>query len=349
MNPASCSHIGIDISGRTIHAVQLVRRADTWTAAAIASFPRLEGGTVRPENEASRIAHVLRRHGFRACNVSLAAPDDRLLTAVIDLPPRSSGAPVAQIARTEMSRLFKRDAATLETALWELPATARPGGGVPTMAVACPYDASASLLDAFTPLGFRIRSLVPRGLALARASQSWLAPSACGSLIIDVGWESAKLIVILQNVLVYERTLEGAEFSRLRNQIAARARIEPEIADLYLAGDSLVTHDSGNRIADVVSAMLDEHARNLCEQVRVSVTYLGHRYPGTQLGRVLLVGEHAPAPGLAQRLTLGLNTEVRSLSMLDAAGLPPHLSDRAGDTGPLAAAGLAMLSLEARS
>jgi len=51
--------------------------------------------------EAEQLVRLLNAEGFRGNELVVGVPGPRLLTGILDLPPRSSGAPVEEIAKVE--------------------------------------------------------------------------------------------------------------------------------------------------------------------------------------------------------------------------------------------------------
>src|SRR5262245_41350251 len=96
--------IGIDLGGYSMKAVQLDRSRGGWRvhAAVILALPApnhpLDANTVR------MLRDTLHRQGFASDRVVLAAPAAQLEVDVLEIPPRTSGAPVEQIARLELAR-----------------------------------------------------------------------------------------------------------------------------------------------------------------------------------------------------------------------------------------------------
>ena len=136
------SSIGVEIGNRQIAAVQLDGSGRRVLAAAMVArkagpageaaaeteapsdIPREASGAFGSE-EAHRLESVLYRQGFTGNQIVLAVPDGKLMTAVLELPSRASGAPVDQLARVELGRLHKRDPGEFEMGCWDVPRPAR--------------------------------------------------------------------------------------------------------------------------------------------------------------------------------------------------------------------------------
>src|SRR5947208_478066 len=95
--PTTASPIGIDITARDIQAVQLRRTKTSARASAMVSIPRLDPETDLTVRDLDRLSSVLYRHGFAGRDIVLAVPENKLLSSMMELPPRNGAAPFEQI------------------------------------------------------------------------------------------------------------------------------------------------------------------------------------------------------------------------------------------------------------
>src|SRR5688572_9762504 len=96
--------IGIDVGSKSIKAVQAERLADgTAKVVAAMSRPRDAIGPTTAAESADLVDSV-RSSGFTGSATAIAAPPIDAIVSTIELPPRSSNAPLDQLARMEMSR-----------------------------------------------------------------------------------------------------------------------------------------------------------------------------------------------------------------------------------------------------
>src|SRR3954469_22958163 len=184
------SPIGLDIGGRTIKAVQLVRAGGKWRLHAAVALPQPEVNQPIVPQTARYVREALFRHGFAGDRLVLAAPAKQLEGAVLELPPRSSGAPVEQIARAELARGAKLESDPFEIECWDLPSPARAGTGTSVMAVAMRHADAAAILDPFEADGFKLVAIDTQAWALARAAGPYEIPGTISALL-DIGWNSA--------------------------------------------------------------------------------------------------------------------------------------------------------------
>lgn len=339
----STSPIGIDVGSRWIHAAQLARAGDDWRLHATARIPRIPDASL--DAEAERLASILERRGFLGDAAVLAAPPGMLLTSVLELPPRTSGAPVAQLAAAELGRMHKCDPGAMEVALWEVPAANRAASGCEYMVAACAHEASDALLDAFENAGLEVRALDLLQLALLRACASGIRPPPAMDALLHLGWDRCSLMIVTDGVIAYERALEGAEGKALVTTIAQRldadlAAIE-EILTGRLPEPSPESREHRRELETEIRDFTTAHVAALVEQVHTSFAYVSRRYTDRDLGTVTIAGEFGALEGLSTRLaTLGV--EARTARAHDA--VRSEQPDAEADLGPsiIGAIGLAM-------
>jgi Tfp pilus assembly PilM family ATPase len=281
------------------------------------------------QQEAARLEAVLYRSGFEGRRVVACVPDGKLVTAVLELPPRTSGAPLDQLARVELARVHKLEPGAFELACWDLPAPARAGDATHMMAAACPNADADTLLDAIESVGLHVIALDIKPWALTRAC----APVSSGdgtTVLLDVGEEGAMLTAVRQGAPVYERMMRDAGTASLRGRFQSELALEPAVADFLFdslqreahQGDDAGARESGLRLAR-------EHVDHLREEVASALDYIAHRYPG-RVSLLALTGQGAAIPGLAQCLARGAEHEVRSVAPADLTSCPqtlPHGRD----------------------
>jgi len=302
------SPIGVDFGQRTVKAAQCRRVRGGWRLVRAVSIPRAERTVLPTPLECARLAGVLYRRGFEGTGVVLAAPVNATLTSIMDLPPRGSGAPVDTIAKMELARAHKRDAGTLEVAWWELPDPARPGGtrasdGVAAMAVGMTHEHANALLDSMRAAGLNVVAIEPLPMALARAVLPLCAGAGGGlSAIVDVGWSAATVSLIHGTTLIYTRAVEEAGLKKFYERALPRLGLDEARLDRLLAESENIKTSERRGIDREVHSQLEAYAETLSRELRASLTYAGHRYPGVARGSLMLVGGGAELAGLAQHV-----------------------------------------------
>ena len=228
--------IGIDVGTRNIKAAQLCRSDGQYSIAALALLPRAPRSCLRQEDagaeqidpqEIISLRGSLRRQGFCGNDVVLAAPDEKLLRGILELPGRVSGTAIHQMARMELSRLHHVAPDSFELVHWELASADKSAGRLAdkskpttqTLALGCPHDVANAYLDAFEEAGLNVTALDVRSAAAARACLPLIAPAASSPLLsceskkggegvtclLDLQWNSTKLLLVQGHTLIYEK------------------------------------------------------------------------------------------------------------------------------------------------
>lgn len=323
--------IGIDVDGRSIAAVQLAGDPAQQTIEAATVFSRAQPNADISTLEVQRLVDVLYRQGFHGNRVVLAVPNQKLMTSVLELPPASSGAPLAQIARTELAGIHRTDPGNIELSFWDLPARNRASETTQVMAAGCEQSDAHALLDAFESQGLDVVALDIESWAMARACQRHVHAKSGQAALLNLRWDSAVLVLLHQNVVVYERVLAEAGLKSLHESVASLTKLDADVVDYALstAGvrpkcESGVSADA--IVADAQSA-ITAHFDELVREVRISLSYATHRF-GAAPDQLLIMGDGAAMPGLTELLNASL--EISSLvvdpAQLGAAAAPAAAS-----------------------
>lgn len=337
------SPIGIDIGGQWIKAVQLAGPAHAGARPAIAAVvrvPRVRPGEDVTDDDAARLSDVLYRQGFRGSRIVLAAAPDMLLSSALELPPRTSGAPLEDIARTEVSRANKCEPDSFEMECWDLPGLGRPGEGTHVMVAACPHAKADALADLFQRNGLDTAAIDTRGWALARgcaplAGKAGIPGGSGLSAVLELSWSAGLLVVVSGGVVVFERSLEDAGLRGLHAALHSAHGVDGETAELILgraeAGD----------VAPEVRALVSDYAAGMMRELSISLAYAEQRFSRTPPDSLLLVGGGAGLPGLGEALTAGLELPVRPVRPADLTDVPPFAAAACASPSLVAAVGLA--------
>lgn len=370
--------VGIDVGSRTFKAVQLERvRGGKARVVAAAIRPRTAepcivpaassaaGGsaanaivaTCAPVNnsEVDALAQALGSAGFTGDRVVLAAPAEGLMVTPIELPPRSSQAPLEQLARMEVSRNFRCTPDSFEFSWWEMPAGMRGGRGTEAFAVALPHAKADSFLDPFDACHLDVQALETQQAALVRACRSALAEKTI-TAILDLGWGPATLGFVHHEMLTFSRRIPEGAVGSLHAALCKTLSIDGDVAD-YLLGevglDSPPAHGAGGPASETAVEMPDEGIRlitafteTLIKELSLSFSYATHQYPDAAVAKLLLVGGGAGMAGLAHRLAAALGVDVATVAPVDIAACDPSLLSLCSSPSMTMALGLAMRELE---
>jgi Tfp pilus assembly PilM family ATPase len=312
--------IGLDIGNRYIKAAQIT--AGRLTAAVC--LPRAHPGGPLDDAELRPIADAIRSGPFRGKSVVLAVPADKLLTSILELPPRTSGAPVDLLARNELARRHSVEPADIEMACWDLPLPVRAANRTCVMAVACRTDAADAILAAVEANGLNVRAMDIHALAVGRACLPLLAETGDAGAILDIGWASSRLVLVYKNTVVYERNLPRCGVGALSKFLAGQREVGAEAAEGLLTSEGIRAAGANGSTAGGTAVLaadpLTAQLESMAGEVRVPLSYLASQYSDAAVRQVLLVGGGAGIPGLAEHLASRLDLRVRRVEPSDLCG-----------------------------
>ena len=346
--------IGLDVGTSHIKAVQLRNDGVRRTIKAATVFPRVAQDAALEQAEVKRIVEVLNRQGFSGRECVLAVPPADLMSETLELPPLSSGAPLNQIASVEMGRIHNCDPQTIELAFWPLPAPASARGKEvnSVMAVACATEDAEQMLEACEAEGLRVQALDSSGWALARACAPESIDSDGVSGILDIGWRCARLIVLYEGVIVYERRLADSGIESIHQKLDQREQDNPGVIDHIIREIGLARVDGelrarGSIEAEVQEVLLD-HCERMLTQLAASFSYVESNYTNAAARLLQLTGGGAAIPGLASQLAASTELDVNALAPAAVANCPPALLGPCGEPALTQALGLALHGSEDR-
>lgn len=338
--------IGVDLGKRYVKAAQLGRTRSGWRVDAAVSLPRgmPDGGVSR--SEIRQLRGVLDRQGFAGKSVVLAVPTEELLTGIMDVPPRGSGAPVDQIARMELARIHKCRPEALEVACWDLPAPSHGKEVARVMAAGCTHASADAIVDCFEDEGLNVRALDIHACAVVRAC----APVLAGGIIclLDMGWAAARVVLLYRDAVVYERTLGETGIRPLFEAMSKKLALSAETIDSILGEVGIQSDADGEKTGwesfRAVRGMISAHLASMLEEVRLSFSYATGQYRDAALERLILVGGGAAIPGVREYISSALEMDVRTVAPADVADCPEALREQCSDPALTASVGLAQFA-----
>lgn len=341
--------IGIDIGARRFMAAQLDATGET--VAAATALPRTDSSGVPSPEEIRRLWSVLERGGFAGHRVILAAPADKVVGSVLELP-KTQALATAQLARMEVARTHKCAPEAMEVGCWELPAAARAGKSVQVMASACRHEDLTPLLDAFESQGFEVEAVDLRSCALARVATKLpkdgdeSRKDRAVTAILDLGWTGATLVLLHRDTIVYERRISEGGLQKLHDELLRRLHIDAEIAD-FLMGLGTRSDEAEQALPPDVDALIANHAESLATELAASFEYAAHQYHDAGVSNLNLCGTGACVNGLDEHLRTHLSVPTAALR---PAQVYPELEKRqlqCVSPDLIAALGLAMFPMNA--
>ena len=337
----SISPIGVSMDGSFIQAAQLAWHHGQWflSAAARVGHPSAPGDS--PGLPIAELKDVLTRRGFTGRRLVVGLPPEALLTGVLDVPARGSGAPVDAIAQAELARMHQCDPRSLETANWDLPQAGR-REAPQVMAVACPHGTAETVLDPFENAGFDVLALDSQLHGLVRASQREMADDGI-TAILQLGWSAATLVLVADGRIVYHRTMADCGLDRQAKALADVLEMPTESIEAVFKAK---THHGGDLDADegfydTIRSVCESGWRQLLAELDAPFTYVRHQYSDAAFKRALLTGQGAAVCGVAPFFAQKLQLPVQPLRPTDILNAIGGLAERAEDPSLITAIGLA--------
>lgn len=311
--------IGLDIGSCSIKAAQVMPGAGKPRLTCSLILPRSAPGEAFSAAEAMRLRQVLHRRGFRGREVVLCVPGKMVLTSILELPPPSSGAPLDEIARAEMARAHRQQADEIEVAFWELPQAPHPGEPGQVMAAACRHDHADSLIEPLRQAGLDVVALDLQSWAVARSLRPLLGDQTQLTATIDLGFGAATFVLLHQNLVVYERQLDGCGMAAMIEAVQRDHGLKGEVIEHLLdtVGFELTRcrRQEDRLLAEKIQGQLTNHFKALADEVRLSISYAAHQYPQARMDRLFLLGGGARVAGLSSMMSRWLELEVETVTV----------------------------------
>lgn len=339
------SPIGIDVSARYLHAVQLQRAGPGWRLAAAGRYERVKPESELRPNELRLFSDLLERQGFTGREVTLAVPNDMLKSDLLELPSTATGPALLQLSRMEMARTHKCLPDTFELATWPLPASDRNSEGQHVMAAACTHADSERLLEPWEASGLEVSGLDVHASVVARVIEGQLAKNPHISAALDLTWDAARLVIFLENTVIYDRILADGGLRLLSETLINRLDVDHEVADFALFqvgfGDTIKEEWASWPLLTDARGIMATHFTSMLDELRISFSYAQHRYPEIPVDRLFLMGWGATMPGLRDPLDSMLGIETQVIAPSNTVETPLDAKAAYEDPGFTLAAGLA--------
>ncbi len=291
--------IGLDIGSRAIKFVGI--NARTGEARVSGVIPRSQPGAEIDATEISRIAAVLRRRGIWSRSVVLSAPPSMASNAMLELPPRSSGAPIERLAQIEMARMLRCEPNTIETVSWDVAIGGKAAQHTSVMAVACSTSQATRIAEGFEDAGVVIEAIEPGCIALARVVRRWLRASSF--VVADLGASGGRICVVNKGTVTLQREL--GELGMLERLGRAAAPIGCSVEALWRllrTGESDVGQTTRSA-GEIVRAFTERLAEDVERAVKESLGYARTRGGSVEPELIALAGWGGATSGLAEKIT----------------------------------------------
>lgn len=312
------SAIGLDVGSRWVKAAQWAQSGERFRLACCAAFPRIVPDAPPAPDELRKIVSILRRQGFVGRDVVIAAPADKVRSGILELPAKAAGLPMEQLARAEFARAQKMDVSAAELSWWELPTSSRAGKGTVAMAVAYPHADAGPHVIAIEEAGLRVRAVDVGTSSLARGCLP-LVKGVRSFGALDLGASGGVLVLVRDEIVVYERRIPEAAIARLTTTLEERLGAGRQAAEYFIEQVGLAASAAGNedRFAEA-RGLIARHIDAAMAEVRRTLAYASHQYSDAAVETLLLCGGGACIPGIREYVAARVEIEVRLAEFTEA-------------------------------
>ena len=294
------SVIGLDLGSHSIKAVQTNASGEP---VATAHVPRPEPGIPLDAADFDRLQGVLYRHGFAGSRAAICAPKDIIHRLTIDLPPVDSGAPLDQIARTELCRQRGLSPDAFEFTWNETPQPPRHASGARAVAQSCTHEDANRVLDLCESIGLRPVTL--QSPALVAGSLAKSATGGRSSAVIDLGGEDATFVSVRDGKARFVRAVPGAGLAAVvGSEDWLSDSLGKAIRNTVRTGDPSPLRESG------FEGCLKRYRAAVCAEIASSIDYLGSCGSDEEPITVTIVGGGSVIPGLRSDLAGSIRPRV---------------------------------------
>jgi len=258
--------VGIDIGASALRGVALRQRGGHFEVLAAAESIRTPNHPVPTLLDVERLIQALQRQGFNPKSAVIAAPSDRLANAIVELPPRSSGAPIDVLAGAELNKNVPGE---LEVFVWDLP-PGRHAKANEYLAIGFPHAAANELMSPFLQAGLTIEAIEPEMTALQRVT------GANGRLVLDAGMRGLRIYAYDGSNALFFRHIELAneavDSDRVRTSVTGTIDYVADRFPTLEEASVIVLGNPGQ--ADRVSTMLKhEYDTSIVRDLRTELEF----------------------------------------------------------------------------
>lgn len=325
--------IGLEIGAKTIKVAQLQIRHGVWQSLNGLCIKRVSPDSDLNAEEVKRVTDAIYRHDFQGQSVVASVPREAQLFAVVDAPSAGSGAPVSQITRQQLAMQYHYAPQEIESDYWRLPAINPGHEATKGVAVGCKNKDAETLLNLLEEGGLDVEALDVSSLAIGRVCKATGAAINNGEItaVVDLGWRYSSMTLHLNDVVIYERILHGANLQGLYETLGNRYGMTEKACDRFMERfgiDDLEDQsiDGATQLPSVQN-IIRKYGEALIEEIKISLSYVNHEYPDQQLGRVVIAGGGAQILGLPDYFKTSMDVECDLLrtDLLIQNKVPDHI------------------------
>ena len=287
-----CPPIGVDLGAHSIKAVQFDPGGGVVAAADIA---RQDPSLPINETDIVHLRGVLYRRGFMGSRIVLGAPKSMIQRVTLDLPPLESGAPIEQIAQSELCRQRELLPGSFEFRWHESPQPPRHASGARAVTELCTHQSANSLLDLIEAQGFDPVALHSQSTAYAALATS--NGSAATVAVVDLGWSDATILTARRGEVRFIRAVSSAGLGAL---VGSERWLAESLGDALR--DALIEGDSSPLAEPEFETLLKRYRASVGAEIRSSVEYLEGCNDEEVPSTLIVLGGGSVVPGVREDL-----------------------------------------------
>jgi type IV pilus assembly protein PilM len=302
--------VGLDIGSSSIKLIELLREGDRVglvAAGSVPTPPKAMTSTLQADTEAVAVAirQLMKDTGVKSRNVSIALPESKVFTRVIEVP---------QLSQRELSSAIKWEAEQYiplpldqvnvdYTVLREAKDTGT--NKMEVLLVAAPkslverYLTIAELAD-LTTVGAETE-IIATSRAVARS-----LPNVKTVMVVSMGAQTTDIAVLKGGVLVFTRSL-GSGGESITRAIAQSLDFNIPQAEEYKRTYGLQKDKLEGKIALACKPIMD----TIVSEMKRAIAFFEEKYKDQHVETILLTGGTSRVPGMVVYMAEALSFEVQ--------------------------------------
>ena len=319
-------NVGLDIGTSAVRAAAVeVGRKDAPVLKKLAQIPVPDGAVVAGEivdeqTVSDALVQLFRSARLPKKRIIVGLANPRVIVRRVDLPymPEEELAEALPFQTQEYLPIPVADAVLDFIPLEEFTTP----NGEPMMSVlvvAAQREMATHTLEVVARAGLKVLSMDLQALALVRAVYGAdLTLETEPRALVNIGAGVTQVLLVQNGSVQFLRILAigGNDFT---DALAAGMSISTEQAETYKRGIGVAIEGTpgGTEGDDLARRLLTQHADNLIEEIRGSIDYFVAQETDTTIRRLLISGNGARLPHLANRMGRALGAEVEPIKIFD--------------------------------
>lgn len=315
------TEIGVEIGTKTLKALQLVGDIHEPSSVRSLCLQRKDPGNELSNEDMARLSDGLYRQGFIGKSVVVGIPHSMQLMSLVELPAKDGNAPVHAIVRAQLANQYHIAPEQMTCDFWRMPGSNRGADSVKGLAVGCRDEHAEGLLNVFEDAGYDVSALDVQSCASARAAEFTVGKVGENQMIavLDIGWSYTTIILVVNHVIVYVRTLEECNLQELHGMLEERFALNQQEVDYILKHYGLKQIDDEQTKAMSQLPALQNRLRDYYERIikhlKVSVSYAEHEYQNYEITHVIMSGGGADVCGVEDFMNQHINYQCRHFGL----------------------------------